>query len=67
MADAPAVEFSSEITELADKLVNLTVKDAQSLVDCMKDVHGIEPAGWRSGHGRWRRWRRGSRRREDSL
>ncbi len=33
MAEAPAVEFSSEITELADKLVNLSVKDAQSLVD----------------------------------
>lgn len=45
MADAPAVEFSSEITKLADTLVSLTVKDAQSLVDCMKDVHGIEPAG----------------------
>ncbi len=38
-------EFSPEITELADKLVNLTVKDAQTLVDCLKSVHGIEPAG----------------------
>ena len=28
----------------AEKLVNLTVKDAQSLVDCLKTVHGIEPA-----------------------
>ena len=45
MVEAPAVEFSAEITELADKLVNLTVKDAQSLVDCLKSVHGIEPAG----------------------
>ena len=45
MAQAPAVEFSSSITELADKLVNLTVKDAQTLVDCLKTVHGIEPAG----------------------
>jgi large subunit ribosomal protein L7/L12 len=45
MADAPAVAFSSEITELAEKLVNLTVKDAQTLVDCLKEVHGIEPAG----------------------
>ena len=45
MADAPAKEFSAEITELADKLVGLTVKDAQSLVDCLKEVHGIEPAG----------------------
>jgi large subunit ribosomal protein L7/L12 len=45
MAEAPAVEFSPEITELADKLINLTVKDAQALVDCLKTVHGIEPAG----------------------
>jgi len=45
MAEAPAVEFSAEITELADKLVNLSVKDAQTLVDCLKEVHGIEPAG----------------------
>lgn len=45
VAGAPAVEFSSETTALADKLVNLTVKDAQALVDCLKSVHGIEPAG----------------------
>ncbi len=45
MAEAPAVEFSAEITDLAEKLVNLSVKDAQSLVDCLKQVHGIEPAG----------------------
>ncbi len=45
MAEAPAAEFSTEITELADKLVAMTVKDAQALVDCLKTVHGIEPAG----------------------
>jgi len=45
MAEAPAKEFSSTISELAEKLVNLSVKDAQSLVDCLKSVHGIEPAG----------------------
>ena len=45
MAEAPTVEFSSEITALADKLVGLSVKDAQTLVDCLKEVHGIEPAG----------------------
>ncbi|MCP4591373.1 MAG: 50S ribosomal protein L7/L12, partial [bacterium] len=45
MAEAPAKEFTAEITELADKLVALSVKDAQNLVDCLKDVHGIEPAG----------------------
>jgi len=45
MADAPATEFKREITEFADRLVSLTVKDAQALVDCLKTVHGIEPAG----------------------
>jgi large subunit ribosomal protein L7/L12 len=45
MAEAPAKEFAPEITELADKLVSLSVKDAQGLVDCLKEVHGIEPAG----------------------
>ncbi|MFQ5489242.1 MAG: 50S ribosomal protein L7/L12 [Phycisphaerae bacterium] len=45
MAEAPAKEFSAEIGQLADKLVGLSVKDAQCLVDCLKEVHGIEPAG----------------------
>lgn len=45
MAEAPAKEFSADIKSLADKLVGLTVKQAQELVDCLKDVHGIEPAG----------------------
>ena len=45
MAEAPAVEFNEGITKLADELVGLTVKDAQALVDCLKAVHGIEPAG----------------------
>lgn len=45
MADAPAKEFTAATTDLAEKLVNLSIKDAQELVDCLKDVHGIEPAG----------------------
>ena len=45
MAEAPAKEFNATITKLADNLVSLSVKDAQELVDCLKDVHGIEPAG----------------------
>ena len=45
MAEAPAKEFAPEITEIAEKLVSLSVKDAQALVDCLKEVHGIEPAG----------------------
>lgn len=45
MADTATMEFSSEITSLADTLVGLSVKEAQSLVNCLKSVHGIEPAG----------------------
>jgi len=45
MAEAPAKEFSAEITALAEQLVGMKVKEAQSLVDCLKEVHGIEPAG----------------------
>lgn len=44
MAEATK-EFSPAVSKLADQLVDLTVKDAQELVDCLKDVHGIEPAG----------------------
>lgn len=45
MADAPAKEFAPGIKDLADKIVALTVKQAQELVDCLKALHGIEPAG----------------------
>lgn len=45
MAEAPAKEFSAEIVALADKIVALTLKQAQELVDCLKEKHGIEPAG----------------------
>ncbi|MBN2563268.1 MAG: 50S ribosomal protein L7/L12 [Phycisphaerae bacterium] len=45
MAEAPAKEFSTEIKELGDKIVSLSVKDAQGLADYLKDAYGIEPAG----------------------
>lgn len=45
MAEAPAKEFSKEIKELGDKIVSLTVKDAQGLADYLKETYGIEPAG----------------------
>ncbi len=45
MAEAPAKEFSAEVKDLGDKIVNLSVKDAQSLTDYLKDEYGIEPAG----------------------
>ena len=44
MADAPAKEFSAETKALAEQLVGLTLKQAQELVDCLKEEHGIEPA-----------------------
>jgi len=45
MAEAPAKEFSPATKELAERIVSLTLKQAQELVDCLKEVHGIEPAG----------------------
>lgn len=45
MAEAPAKEFSAAIKELGDKIVQLTVRDAQLLADYLKDTYGIEPAG----------------------
>ena len=45
MSDAATMEFSSAVKEIGDKIVNLTVKDAQSLADYLKSAYGIEPAG----------------------
>src|SRR5262245_38859277 len=45
MAEAPAKEFSAAVKDIGDKIVNLTVKDAQLLADYLKDTYGIEPAG----------------------
>ncbi len=44
MAEAVAKEFSAETRDLANKIVSLTLKQAQELVDCLKEEHGIEPA-----------------------
>ena len=45
MAETPAKEFSASVKDIGDKIVNLTVKDAQNLADYLKDAYGIEPAG----------------------
>lgn len=45
MAEAPAKEFAADIKELGDKIVSLTIKQAQDLVDYLKATYGIEPAG----------------------
>jgi large subunit ribosomal protein L7/L12 len=44
MAEAPAKEFAAEIKELGDKIVALSLKQAQDLADYLKDEYGIEPA-----------------------
>lgn len=44
MADTATKEFAPEIKDLAGKIVALTIKQAQDLVDCLKQDHGIEPA-----------------------
>ncbi|MCZ6817082.1 MAG: 50S ribosomal protein L7/L12 [Planctomycetota bacterium] len=45
MAEAPVKEFSDAVKGLGDKIVELTVKDAQSLADYLKETYNIEPAG----------------------
>ncbi len=42
--DTATREFSATTTELGDKIVGLTLKEAVELSDYLKDVHGIEPA-----------------------
>jgi large subunit ribosomal protein L7/L12 len=42
---AAAKEWGSEIKELGDKIVALSLMQAKELADYLKDVHGIEPAG----------------------
>jgi large subunit ribosomal protein L7/L12 len=44
MADESKKEFSSEIKEMGDKIVKLTLMQAKELGDYLKEVHGIEPA-----------------------
>ena len=45
MSEATAtLEVPSEIKELGDKIAGLTLKDAKSLSDYIKDAYGIEPA-----------------------
>lgn len=46
MADeAVAAPASPEIKQLAEKIVGLTLRQAQELVDVLKRDYGIEPAG----------------------
>ena len=44
MSDTATVEYKDDIKSLGDKIVGLTLLDAQQLSDYLKDEHGIEPA-----------------------
>ena len=42
--ETATVELSDDLKSLGDKIAELTLKDAKSLSDYLKDAHGIEPA-----------------------
>jgi len=44
MSESATLEVSSDLKELGDKIASLTLKQAKSLSDYLKDEHGIEPA-----------------------
>jgi large subunit ribosomal protein L7/L12 len=43
-AEETTTEFDAETKDLGDKIVGLTLLQAKSLSDYLKEVHGIEPA-----------------------
>ena len=43
--ETTAREWSSDIKDLGDKIVGLTLMQAKELGDYLKEEHGIEPAG----------------------
>lgn len=45
MSAEAATEFDSKTKELGDAIVGLTLLEAKRVVDYLKQVHGIEPAG----------------------
>ena len=44
MTEAATTEFKAEIKDLGDKIVALSLLDAQQLSDYLKETYGIEPA-----------------------
>jgi large subunit ribosomal protein L7/L12 len=44
MTEEATIEFKAEIKDLGDKIVALSLLDAQQLSDYLKDTYGIEPA-----------------------
>jgi large subunit ribosomal protein L7/L12 len=45
MSAEAATEFDDATKELGDRIVGLSLLDAKKVVDYLKEVHGIEPAG----------------------
>jgi large subunit ribosomal protein L7/L12 len=45
MSAEAATEFDDKTKELGDKIVGLSLLEAKRVVDYLKQVHGIEPAG----------------------
>jgi large subunit ribosomal protein L7/L12 len=45
MSAEATTEFDDKTKELGDKIVGLTLLEAKRVVDYLKQVHGIEPAG----------------------
>ena len=45
MSAEAATEFDDKTKELGDKIVGLTLLEAKRVVDYLKEVHNIEPAG----------------------
>lgn len=44
MSDTAVLEVSADLKEIGDKIANMTLKEAKSLSDYLKDAYGIEPA-----------------------
>lgn len=45
MSEEATVEFDDATKDLGDKIVGLTLLEAKKVVDYLKEVHNIEPAG----------------------
>ena len=45
MSAEATTEFDDKTKELGDKIVGLTLLEAKRVVDYLKEVHNIEPAG----------------------
>ena len=47
--EAATIEIPAELKSIGDSIANLTLKDAKTLSDYLKDEYGIEPAAGGGG------------------